>query len=445
MIKDKQIKPIIQYVHKSLYICEQKIKSLMENLGYDKTSIASIFEYSKYDINNDPTPDFQEAGLELKATGLKKDKAGELQIKERLVCDMIDYCSVINEQFETSLFYLKCRIMLLIFYLYEKGVSKWDLRYIYTVIWQLPEKDLLIIRQDFDTIVNKIKKGFSDIPAPRRAFSLKPAYMRTILSYVKDQKRSDVSNIEIPSMGTGLVSETDLKGDTLEGIILKRIKPWIGKSVQDIIDYYQPGLMVNAKDINYVVSCLIVSDGKYNGRGKQHIEKADEFVKSGLRLKTIPVFSNNRLKEAMSYENIDYEELYHNDNWFDSTTYELFSSRFLFMVFRHPNIQSGSFHFDYGPMILEKAFFWTMPQNDLKIAEEYWQDIRKHVLRNEIGLDYFWKAGWSNKNGKHFHVRPKGTKNSYLGAADNPNGGKADKYCYWFNKEYVTNIIENNK
>lgn len=513
MIKDKQIKPIIQYVHKSLYICEQKIKSLMENLGYDKTSIASIFEYSKrlightlnevvdkslfkelklqgqgkgglgqmiekyyfkYDINNDPTPDFQEAGLELKATGLKKDKAGELQIKERLVCDMIDYCSVINEQFETSLFYLKCRIMLLIFYLYEKGVSKWDLRYIYTVIWQLPEKDLLIIRQDFDTIVNKIKKGeahelsegdtdylaacrkgqkgekprkqpFSDIPAPRRAFSLKPAYMRTILSYVKDQKRSDVSNIEIPSMGTGLVSETDLKGDTLEGIILKRIKPWIGKSVQDIIDYYQPGLMVNAKDINYVVSCLIVSEGKYNGRGKQHIEKADEFVKSGLRLKTIPVFSNNRLKEAMSYENIDYEELYNNDNWFDSTTYELFSSRFLFMVFRHPNIQSGSFHFDYGPMILEKAFFWTMPQKDLKIAEEYWQDIRKHVLRNEIGLDYFWKAGWSNKNGKHFHVRPKGTKNSYLGAADNPNGGKADKYCYWFNKEYVTNIIENNK
>ena len=120
-------------------------------------------------------------------------------------------------------------------------------------------------------------------------------------------------------MGTGLVSETDLKGDTLEGIILKRIKPWIGKSVQGIIDYYQPGLMVNAKDINYVVSCLIVSEGKYNGRGKQHIERADEFVKSGLRLKTIPVFSNNRLKEAMSYENIDYEELYNNDNWFDST------------------------------------------------------------------------------------------------------------------------------
>ena len=485
----------------------------MENLGYDKTSIASIFEYSKrlighslnevvdkslfneqnlqgqgkgglgqmiekyyfrYDINNAPTPDFQEAGLELKATGLKKDKKGELQIKERLVCDMIDYCAVVNEQFETSFFYLKCRIMLLIFYLYEKGVSKWDLRYIYTVIWQLPEKDLLIIKQDFDTIVNKIKRGeahelsegdteylaacrkgkkgekarkqpFSDILAPKRAFSLKPAYMRTVLSYVKDQEKSDVSNIEIPSIATGLVTEADLKENTLDSIILKRIEPWIGKSIQDIIDYYQPGLMVNAKDINYVASCMIISDGTYNGRGKKHIENADEFVKSGLRLKTIPLFSDNRLKEAMSYENIDYEELYHNENWFDSTTYELFSSRFLFMVFRHPNISKGSFHYDYGPMILEKAFFWTMPQKDLKIAEEYWQDIRKHVKNNEIGLDHFWKAGWSKKNGKHFHVRPKGTKNSYLGAADNPNGGKADKFCYWFNKEYVTNIIENNK
>ncbi|WP_455063559.1 Sau3AI family type II restriction endonuclease [Prevotella fusca] len=513
VIKNKQIKPIIQYIHKSLYICEPNIKSLMENLGYDKTSIASIFEYSKrlighslnevvdkslfneqnlqgqgkgglgqmiekyyfrYDINNAPTPDFQEAGLELKATGLKKDKKGELQIRERLVCDMIDYCAVVNEQFETSLFYLKCRIMLIIFYLYEKGVSKWDLRYIYTVIWQLPEKDLLIIKQDFDTIVNKIKRGeahelsegdteylaacrkgkkgekarkqpFSDILAPKRAFSLKPAYMRTVLSYVKDQEKSDVSNIEIPSIATGLVTEADLKENTLESIILKRIEPWIGKSIQDIIDYYQPGLMVNAKDINYVASCMIISDGTYNGRGKKHIENADEFVKSGLRLKTIPLFSDNRLKEAMSYENIDYEELYHNENWFDSTTYELFSSRFLFMVFRHPNISKGSFHYDYGPMILEKAFFWTMPQKDLKIAEEYWQDIRKHVKNNEIGLDHFWKAGWSKKNGKHFHVRPKGTKNSYLGAADNPNGGKADKFCYWFNKEYVTNIIENNK
>lgn len=171
---------------------------MTEQLGYDKTSIASIFAYSQklighslrelvseeeqeasklqgqgkgglgqmieelffhYPINSDPAPDFREAGMDLKATGLKKLMNGDLQIMERLVCDMIDYEAVVNETFETSLFYIKCHIMLLIFYLYEKGVSKWDLRYIFTVVWRLPEKDLLIIKHDFEVIVDKIRRG----------------------------------------------------------------------------------------------------------------------------------------------------------------------------------------------------------------------------------------------------------------------------------------------
>lgn len=478
-----------------------------EKLDYDKTSIASIFEYSKglighslnevvdpsfkamnlqgqgkgglgqmiekyyfhYDINSDPGPDFREAGLELKATGLKKTKSGELQIKERLVCDMIDYCEVVNEDFETSLFYLKCRIMLLIFYLYQKKVSKWDLRFIYTVIWKLPEKDLLIIKHDFQVIVEKIKRGeahllsegdteylaacrkgqkgdkpkkqpFSDILAPKRAFSLKPAYMRTVLEYIKNSGLSAVSNMEIAPIQNGLLTTRQLINNNFEQIVLNRFKPWIGKSVSEIITHYAPNMDTKAKDINYVAACLIASDGKLNGRGNGHIEYTDEFKKSGLRLKTIPAFSNGRVKEAMSYENIDYEELYDNDDWLESTTYELFSSRFLFLVFRHPTISSGSFHYNYGPMILEKIFFWTMPSKDLDIAEEYWEDIRFHVLHNQIGLEFFWKAS----DHKLFHVRPKGTKSSYKNAATNPNGGMADKMCYWFNREYVTDIIKNN-
>lgn len=477
-----------------------------EELGYDKTSITSIFEYSKrlightlnevvdlsykamnlqgqgkgglgqmiekyffrYDINSDPRPDFREAGLELKATGLKKDKTGDLQIKERLVCDMIDYCKVVNEDFESSLFYIKCRIMLLIFYLYQKNVSKWDLKFIYTVIWKLPEKDLLIIKHDFQVIVEKIKRGeahllsegdteylaacrkgqkgdkpreqpFSDILAPQRAFSLKPAYMRTILDYIKRKGQSAVSNIDFSTISNGLLSTSQLKKHSFEQIILDRFKLWLGKSINEIIAHYSPKTDTKAKDINYVAACLIASDGKLNGRGNQHIENTDEFKKSGLRFKTIPTYSNGRVKEAMSYENIDYEEIYDNDDWLESTTYELFSSRFIFLVFKHPTISSGSFHYDYGPMILDKMFFWTMPNKDLEVAEEYWSDIRHHVLNNEIGLEYFWKAS----NHRLFHVRPKGTKQSYKNAAVNPNGGNADKMCYWFNREYVTDIISN--
>lgn len=475
-----------------------------ENLGYDKSDIASIFEYSKklighslnevvdpmfksmnlqgqgkgglgqmiekyffhYDINNDPGPDFREAGLELKATGLKRVKCGGLQIKERLVCDMIDYNKVVNESFETSLFYLKCHVMLLIFYLYQRGVSKWDLKFVYTAIWRLPEKDLLVIKHDFQVIVDKIRKGeahllsegdteylgacrkgnkgdklsrqpYSNIPAPRRAFSLKPAYMRTILDYIKRSGKSSVSNIDIGRASNGLFTAAQLEKSDFEQLLLDRFKPWLGKTVSEIINHFAPGMNLKSKDINYVASCLIASNGKLNGRGNGHIELTEEFQKSGLRFKTIPTYSTYKVKENMSFENIDYEEVYDNDNWFDSEVYELYTSRFLFLVFRHPEISSGSFHYDYGNMVLEKVFFWTMPQKDLDVAEEYWEDIRAHVVKNEIGLRYFWKEA----DDRLFHVRPKGNKDSYKNAAVNPNGGKADKLCYWFNKDYVTSII----
>ena len=297
-------------------------------LPYDKTSIASIFAYSqrlighslrevvgedilqqsrlqgqgkgglgqmieelffRYPINSDPAPDFREAGMDLKATGLKKDASGELQIKERLVCDMIDYENVINESFEMSLFYIKCRIMLLIFYLYEKGVNKWDLRYIYTVVWQLPEKDLFIIRHDFETIVNKIRRGeahllsegdteylaacrkgqkgdkprrqpFSDKPAPKRAFSLKPAYMRTVLEYVKQKGTPAVSNMNLRPTAKGIVSVEDLRMRSFEDIILERFQPFIGMDYMDICT--KLGVLPSkAKNRIAIVANLIAAGG----------------------------------------------------------------------------------------------------------------------------------------------------------------------------------------
>ena len=75
-----------------------------------------------------------------------------------------------------------------------------------------------------------------------------------------------------------------------------------------------------------------------------------------LRLKTIPVFSNNRLKEAMSYENIDYEELYNNDNGLIQQPMNFLSAD-SFYGFSSSEYSVRKFHFDYGPMILEKAFF----------------------------------------------------------------------------------------
>lgn len=476
---------------------------MKDDLGYDKTSIESIFKYSQklighslrelvskeeqetstlqgqgkgglgqmieelffhYPINSDPAPDFKEVGMDLKATGLKKLASGDLQIKERLVCDMIDYETVILEPFEKSLFYLKCQLMLLIFYLYEKGVSKWDLRYIFTVVWKIPEKDLLIIRHDFEVIVNKIRDGKahllsegdteylaacrkgqkddklrkqpnSDILAHKRAFSLKPAYMRTILNYVKQQGKMAVSNLDIEHDRTPLeiVSTSELKANSFEDIILDRFKPFYGKSYLEICQdlKVQPS---KSKNRIAIIANTIAANG-HQGFMQNNVDNSEEFQKSGIRLKTITSFSNGRVKEDTSFENIDYEEIYDEDEWIDSRLYELFTSRFLFVQFQQPNNETQQ-DFDLNNLKLKCVFFWTMPPEDIETAKDYWQNIRNCVLSNNIDPQHFWNKGMHNK----FHVRPKGRNAADL--TKNPNGGTARKYCYWFNSEYVTNIIK---
>ena len=62
--------------------------------------------------------------------------------------------------------------------------------------------------------------------------------------------------------------------------------------------------------------------------------------------------------------------------------------------------------------------------------------IKDNILNKHISEDYWWKA----KDRKKFHVRPKAQKSSDL--APTPEGGWAKKFCYWFNNDYVRNIVD---
>lgn len=457
------------------------------SLPYDKTSATSIFEYSKgllnktlrdflqedydpkkgkggigqmvenlyffLDTNNNPEADFSAAGMELKCTPLKNGKDSNYLIKERLVCNMINYCEVVKEEFEQSHFYLKCQLMLLLFYLYKKNCDNLDLEFIFSVLWKLPEKDLLVIKNDYDTIIDKIKSGqahllsegdtmylgacrkgqkgdslmkqpFSEEGAPRRAFSLKMAYMRTILQYVLDSGNNAVANFDFSV--EQLVTTEELSKQSFDSILLNRIKPYIGKYYNDIAEEKNVDLSNNPKSKFAMIANAILSNGNCS-----NVNRSEEFLKAGLTMKTIRVQYNGNIKEAMSFENIDYMEVAECDNWYDSRLYELFSSRFMFVVFKEQHANKE----DYT---LDNVFFWTMPQEDLESAEEYWNHIRKNILENHISEEYWWKG----KDKKKFHVRPKAQKSSDLAPA--PNGVLAKKFCYWFNNEYVRQIVNRN-
>ena len=448
-------------LHKTL---EEAIapNTIDEKVG-GKGSLGQLVQkyYFGYDINSNQEADFNEAGLELKCTPLKELAKKTLAIKERLVLTMIDYDNDYKKSFEESHVYLKCLYMLILFYLHVADTPVEQLKFIYSVLWKIPEKDLLIMKQDYETIIGKIMEGKAhelsegdttylgacrkgqkgdrekkyhlpngleaEMTAPKRAFSLKPQYMRTILEFAEKSGGQGTCNTSelVAGYGPQLVTQEELVQKTFEEILLERFIPFYGKSYSEICQMI--GMKeTNAKHKYAMASNAIITENK---KRSKDANKSDEFIKSGIRLKTFRISKDNYPEEALSFENIDYLEIVKEDNWFDSRLYELFTSRFLFAVFKE-HIENGISVFR-----LERCFFWTMPQKDLVAAEEYWADIKKHVLRDEIAPKYFYKDG----DGKKFHVRPKAQKAANL--SPTPSGTLAKKYCYWFNKSYVKEIV----
>lgn len=444
-------------------------KTLEEAIAPDKIKVRSgkgrlgqlVEEYFfGYEVNSNPDADFSDAGLELKVTPLKELKNKTLAIKERLVCTMIDYDADQNKAFEESHVYIKCAFMLILFYLHKTDVPVQQLLFIYSVLWQLPEKDLLIMKQDYEKIIAKIRagkahelsegdttylgacrkgqKGDADvfynlpdgtkaqIPAPKRAFSLKTQYMRTILDFARRTGGQGTHNTSAMVTGYGphLITAKELKVNSFEHILLNRFVPYYGKTYEQLLQEFSKA-NTKAKSKYYLIANEILT--KKETRGAD-VTKSEEFKKSGIVIKTIRLNKKGSPVEAMSFENINYFDIIEEEDWYESRLYEIFTGRFLFIVFQED---------EKGDVRLNKAFFWTMPANDLEEASKYWQNIKDSVRNNHIEPEYFYRES----DNKKFHVRPKGKNAEDLTV--NPNGGAVKKYCYWFNHEYIKEIINN--
>lgn len=426
--------------------------------------------FFRYKINSNREADFSDARVELKCTPLLKNKSdNSFRIKERLVCTMIDYFELVNTRFEDSHLLAKCKLMLLLFYLHVSGTPIYDYEFLFRILWQIPEKDLLLIKKDYETIATKVRNGeahllsegdtiylgacrkgqtgdtpqsqpFSSIKANRRAFSLKPAYMRYILKHAVDSGNNHFSNYRANDTANyELVSAEELKKASFEKIIINRFSQFYGLNYLEICD--KLGITPYQAKSKYAdIAGLIASSSR-----SKRISDAEEFVKSGIMMKTIRLRANGMPKEAMSFKNIDYQEVYDNDNWFQSEAYEIFTNRFLFVVFKPEHGETIVIHNNKTnkdvveqSYVLDRVFFWTMSQKDLDSARKYWEHIRTNILANKINLNYFWNI--SDKKG--FHVRPKATKKIQL--TPNPHGGETEKYCYWLNADFVKKIIDEN-
>jgi DNA mismatch repair protein MutH len=414
-----------------------------------------------YEPNDNAEPDFVDAGVELKCTPLKQIKDGSMVSKERLVLNIINYIEEYDKDFKTSSFMHKNALILLMFYLHLKGVDKLDLLFKIIRLWSIPKEDLKIFIDDWSIIHKKIVNGLaheisegdtlylsacrkgaghnqdgrkqpsSDVLADQRAYSIKSSYLNQIIidslahpemfdGVTMTAKQRRIIEKKKIALGSVVKSVKDYKrGETFEQLVERRFRPYVGMTVAGIAKKLKKNISTSPKAISYSICRAIL------GVKERSIA---EFEKAGLQLKTIRLEQNGKLREAMSFQTIKYKDIISEDEWDESDWYNTIAAhRFLFIVFRK---KKGGAAAD---SVLERIFFWSMPYKDIKAAEVFWRDTRDKVRLGDYA--HFIKSS------EHpvCHVRPK-ARNA-AATTETPQGGKARKLCYWLNRGYVLNIV----
>lgn len=383
--------------------------------------------YFLYEPNSNKDPDFLEAGVELKVSLLKKLKNRQLRAKERIVLNVIDYVSIVDEKWEESSFLHKNSHLLLVFYLHEEGKERLDNVIRMATLWDYGEKDLEIIKQDWHKIVNKIREGkahelserdtlylgacpkgvnggatreqpFSEELAMQRAFSLKQSYVNSIVSRIENTE---------PAIRTLNDFDTD---KTFEDIIIEKMSKYQGMDVQSIHTKFGYGL--NPRSKNYYAGLA----ARMLGLKKNKIE---EFEKGDVVLKTIRLERNGKPRESMSFPSFKYKEIV-KESWEDSRLLNILDRRFFFMVFKYGENRVLRF---------EKGIFWAIPYDDLQEARSVWEET---VRRIKNGMAHELPGTGYNRV---CHVRPHAQNSKDTN--ETPQGEHLVKKSFWLNASYI--------
>jgi DNA mismatch repair protein MutH len=301
-------------------------------------------------------------------------------------------------------------------------------------LWDYGDRDIEIIKQDWQKIVTKIRDGkahelsegdtmylgactkgadcktlrrqpFSSEFAKQRAFSLKVKYVNSIISQISEAE---------PAIKT---LDEFIEGKTFEDVILDRIKEYSGSTVEQIHEKIGEGLNPRAKNYYSSLAARMIGIKK---------NKIEEFEKGDVKVKTIRLKENGRPKEDMSFPYFKYKEII-NENWEESTFLEQLEHRFFFMIFQ----------FDVKDnLIFRKGMFWTIPYQDLKEVEKVWKETVKRIEEGKAS-----DLPKSSEN-RVAHIRPHGRNSE--DTCETPQGEHVVKKCFWLNAGYLKGQIEKN-
>lgn len=384
--------------------------------------------YFKIPPNSSPRADFDGAGLELKSTPLRRTKKGELVAKERLVISQINYMNVVNEDFEHSHLMDKAASILLVSYLYEPDKSPLDYEIKAAAQWGFPEEDLPQIKQDWETVVNKVRSGhaedisgsdtlyleactkakdgtvrtrqpFSEVMAKPRAWALKASYMTAVQRKIIDGLKS------IPR------AESEKSLGLLE-LVRKRFMPFFGMTEQELAKQFNVSKSKN-RCARITKKILGVADDS----------EIEEFAKAGIVPKTIRLRKSGRPKEAVSFPAFDYFDLAER-SFEESDFLSYLMQKYLFVLY-----MEGS----AGEYRLWDVCFWQMPEDDLGDARRCYEQMQDNVRRGHADVSV------RSSENRCCHVRPHGQ--NLQDTRPQPFGPPVVKKCFWLNQSYLQGEI----
>ncbi|MFI3214008.1 MAG: Sau3AI family type II restriction endonuclease, partial [Eubacteriales bacterium] len=413
--------------------------------------------YFSYKANSDSRADFHEVGIELKASPYEINTKKQYRAGERLVLSMIDYNHPVEFELLTSHLWEKMQKILLVYYFRTKEISdKLNYRIDYTSLFSPEENDLEIIKADYRKIVNKIAEGKAhelsegdtlylaastkgataassfatqyynpNEKAKKRAFSFKQSYMHTVLNNLIHKSLEETERI--------ITDSTALKTKTLEDFILESLDEYKGISDRNLCNLFNREYNNNkAQWVDLTYRMLGIKSNK-----------AEEFSKANIVVKSIRIEENGSIKESMSFPSFDFKKII-DEEWEESSVYRYFDeTKFLFVVYQ----KQGDTY------ILNKAKFWNMPIKDLD-GDVYtcWKSTCD-TIRNGITFTLTKKGIENNLPGRKdnpiMHVRPHATKSAYKlndgtcygnlqrDAYELPDGQWMTRQCFWLNNSYI--------
>jgi len=385
-------------------------------------------------LSSSPEPDFPKASVELKTSPLIRKK-GELRSKERLVLNLINYYKTAKENnFYESSFWKKNKLLLLMLYLWKKGMDPLD--YIFKIVrlWDFPEEDLKIIRDDWKQVIDMIKKGRADElserftlylgacpkgaskeskreqpygrPAMQRAFALKSKYLNMII---------EKSLGEMPKSAPAISLSDYQKDENFEDVIIRKISRFYGLTERDLKKKLSVEYSPTTKHRYYLLAKAMLG---------VTADKIEEFEKADIALKAIRLKKNGKLKESVSFKQIKFIEIV-DQSWEESDFYNELNRRFFFIVFKQNKNNEMAFF---------KALFWSIPERDFKKVKMVWEATKKKISAGKY--DDFVRIS----DERVAHVRPK-AKN-VKDVMETPQGTFEKKKCFWLNAAYIESQLK---